>query len=288
MTRTDIHRPSAPEFDPTDYECVDVFDLHPDAMQGRYRMEAVNRLMDAGYRRGGVHPMGQCSHCGAALRYTALMIHEPTKAYLWIGEQCLGNRFELESATKFHELRKAAALNRERAAKSDRIAALIAAHPVLADLTDEACASAYGDFVASVSYQLRRDGRLTERQIATIERIIPEQIERAHQAAIWEDQRREEAVTAQPAPAGRVVVTGEVLSIRDKETAYGRVWKMTVRAAQGFRVWVTVPAELDLDALPHGTWVRFTATLTPSDDDALFAFGKRPTKAEIIEAPSFA
>lgn len=281
--RTDIHRPSAPEFDPTDYTCAGVFDLHPDAFQGPQRMAAVNELLGAGYRRGGVHPLGQCSHCGAYLRYTALMTHEPTRTYLWIGEQCLGNRFELESKEEFAALRKAAALNRQRAAKVERIAELVAEHSVLGQLIDSACASAYGDFIADVAYRFRSNGELSQRQIEAVERIIPQQIERAHEQALRMD--AEWGAPVVPAPAGRMVVTGEVLSTRWQDNDFGGCFKMLVKATEGYRVWVTVPADLDVE---RGQHVKFTATLKPKAEDPAFAIGSRPAKASIVDVPSFA
>lgn len=110
-TRTDIHRPSAPEFDPADYVLRGVFDLHPE-VPGRARMELVNELVKAGYSFGRApHGSGQCSHCGAHVRYAALMTHDKTMAIITIGEQCLDNRFSVDKA-EFDALRKAAAAAR--------------------------------------------------------------------------------------------------------------------------------------------------------------------------------
>lgn len=291
-TRTDIHRPSAPEFDPETYDCVGVFDLQhgQGGFQGASgRSAAVDRLVANGYRSADIHPLGQCSHCGAYLRYTALMAHKPTMAYVWIGEQCLGNRFESLTKAEFSALRKAAALNAERIRKTDRITTLVIDHPVLAGLLDEASASAYGGFMASVGYQLRSNGKLSDRQIAAVERIIPEAIERAYDLALRMNIERDEAVTATPAPAGRVTVTGEVLSTKWQDNDFGGCLKMLVKAIAGYRVWVSVPSDLldDRCKLAKGTMVRFDAKLAPKDSDPTFAFGSRPTKAARIEVPSF-
>jgi hypothetical protein len=48
---------------------------------------------------------------------------------------------------------------------------------------------------------------------------------------------------------------------------------VTVKATEGYIVWVTVPS--GMEAL-RGALVSFKATLTPSDTDAKFAFAKRP------------
>jgi hypothetical protein len=111
-TRTDVHRPSAPEFDPADYQFRGVFDLHPEYGDRRTRLTLVNKLIDAGYSFGRApHGSGQCSHCGAYIRYAAMMTHDKTMAIITIGEQCLDNRFSVDKA-EFDQLRKAAAAAR--------------------------------------------------------------------------------------------------------------------------------------------------------------------------------
>lgn len=127
MTRTDIHRPSAPEFDPEGYEFFAVADLHPE--EGWRPVQLVSRLVSEGWSfRGAPHGSGQCSHCGAHLRYAALMGHTATKTLLYIGETCLDNRF---SGTKadFDSLRKAAAAKREESRRNGKAAAFLAEHP---------------------------------------------------------------------------------------------------------------------------------------------------------------
>lgn len=116
--RTDIHRPSAAEFDPADYEFVAVHDNRAEWPGANlYFLQARRELIDAGWTFSGVHGgMGQCDHCGAALRYSALMKHLPTRTLIYVGETCLDNRFELTKA-EFDAARKAAQLDRERQAK---------------------------------------------------------------------------------------------------------------------------------------------------------------------------
>lgn len=296
-TRTDTHRPSSDSLDPQDYQCVACYDLQTPGNQGR--SATVDYLERKGYTAADVHPIGQCSHCGAYLRYTALMTHKPTMTYVWIGEQCLGNRFSGLTKAEFTALRKAAALNRERIRKADRIAALVIEHPALACLTDEATASAFGGFMASVGYQLRRDGKLSDRQITAVERIIPESIERDHSLALRMDAERDERGSAPPAPAGRVTVTGTVVHTKWQPHDFGESLKMLVVAVEGYRVWVTAPADLldERGELAKGTTVRFDAKLMPKtraydprlrgEEDPTFAVGSRPTKASRIEVPSF-
>jgi plastocyanin len=127
MTRTDIHRPSAPEFDPENYVCFGFADFHPS--DGQRPVQIVSALVDEGWSfRGAPHGSGQCSHCGTRLRYAALMGHEPTKTLLYVGETCLGNRFD-GTASEFQALRAAAAAKAEQSRREGKSAAFLAEHP---------------------------------------------------------------------------------------------------------------------------------------------------------------
>jgi hypothetical protein len=70
------------------------------------------------------------------------------------------------------------------------------------------------------------------------------------------------------------VVHGTVLKGEERESDFGVVTKMTVKSDLGFIVWCTMPSGMSAD---KGDSVAFKATLTPSDTDTKFAFGKRPT-----------
>jgi hypothetical protein len=97
---------------------------------------------------------------------------------------------------------------------------------------------------------------------------------------------------ATDAPEGRVEVEGVIVATKTYESDFGTTEKMTVLADAGFKVFVTIPnsiayAERNDDGsytMPagRGDRVRFTATFERSNDDATFAFGKRPAKAEIV------
>lgn len=123
MTRTDVHRPSAPEFDPAAYEFLGCYDLHEDPMLGGQRREYSARV--AGLVRKGYtwtsapYGSGKCSHCGANLRYVALMLHTATKTLLNVGETCLDNRFSVTKG-EFRAAQKRAA---ELRAQHARLAA---------------------------------------------------------------------------------------------------------------------------------------------------------------------
>jgi hypothetical protein len=133
MTRTDIHRPSAVEFDPEDYVVHGYADFHE--QDGHRPVQTISRLVDEGWSfRGAPHGSGQCSHCGAALRYAALMGHVPTKTLLYVGETCLDNRFSV-TASEFAAMRKEAARKAEQTRLQGKAAEFFAQHPDLVDLT---------------------------------------------------------------------------------------------------------------------------------------------------------
>jgi hypothetical protein len=288
--RTDIHRPSAPEFDPESYDFHGCYDLRPEPGfgDGGARMNKINELVRRGYRFAG-SAAGTCGHCGAWARYVALLTHHNGTDMMYVGEQCLSNRFEGLSKAQFQALRAAARLNREQLTRRERIAALVDTYPLLADLTYPAITAHYGDFICDIAYKMQRDGQLSERQIAAVCKAVEREngwlIRDAARAAA----QAAEQATATPAPHGRVRVTGKVLSTKAQDGDWGTVWKMLVQAVEGYRVWVSIPREIDPD---KGQWVAFTATLaakqsTPGEEaDPFFAIGTRPVKGEIIEAPA--
>ena len=102
---------------------------------------------------------------------------------------------------------------------------------------------------------------------------------------------------ATDAPEGRAEVEGVIVATKTYESDYGTTEKITVLADAGFKVFVSLPSQIagrcetDMETGRPGEWiapagrgdrVRFTATFERSADDATFAFGKRPAKAEIL------
>lgn len=294
MTRTDIHRPSAPEFDPMLYNLAGVFDLHPESGDGRRRIEVVNRLIADGYRFGS-HGSGQCGHCGAHIRYAALMSREDAHELIWVGETCLDNRFEL-TKSEFDHLRKSAQLDREQQKikkawldSCERYPALVYAS-YSEDIVDAYISEhrnpeqathlrAGAGWALATAADIARKGRLygsiSERQVAFLDKLLREIDEKiaAHATRTPEPE-------AGPVPTGRVELQGEVLSLKWKETDFGSVLKMVVLLPNGSRVWGTVPSALDVE---KGDVVAFTATVTTSDDKPDFGFFKRPTHAAVVK-----
>ena len=84
-----------------------------------------------------------------------------------------------------------------------------------------------------------------------------------------------------PVPAGRVEVTGTVISTREEWSQYGTQCKALVEDDRGFRLWGNLPSAIY--RAEKGDRVTFVAALTASRDDEFFGFWKRPTKAAYLD-----
>jgi hypothetical protein len=292
--RTDIHRPSSPSFDPQNYELFGVFDLYPVSddvfggpvvpLQDRLGY-TIDRLKEQGWRVDDIGERssvgGQCAHCGAYIRYAALLTYEPDLTLITVGEDCLNNRFNGNlTKQKFQQLRKNAALNAKRRNLKQQVQDVLDAHPLL-ERWEEVSGYSYG-FVSDVMRRLENNGELSDKQIAAVEKAIEKSIEWDKKRQQWEA----EAVDADDAPTGKVTVTGEIISTKWQESGFRTVHKMIVKTDKGWKLWVTVPSSVydpSDSSLPiTGKRVTLTANVTPSDRDPKFAFGKRPTNASVI------
>ena len=132
---------------------------------------------------------------------------------------------------------------------------------------------------------MERYGEASEKFVAAILRSKIRQAE-------WATKKAAEAAEAKPVIEGKLTITGEVVSVKWKENAYGGRLVMTVKDDRGFKVWGTVPASIqsvasltdptDFRQLDRGDRVAFKATVTKSDTDETFGFFKRPTEAVVL------
>lgn len=266
-TRTDVHRPAS--LITEDYEYVTSFDTqegiaHKPESYVTWRNEIFSKVFATNDERG----MNQCHHCGARMRYTAVLKHVPTGDYIAVGETCLDNRFELATAD-FHRIRKAAELDRAAQRIVKACNEFVAAHPEIAFLLNPLPDYA-PHFVHDVKRKFRQYGDISLRQMEAVVRVMAE-IE-AKQAA--------PVVVEETAPVveGRIVVTGTVLSTKWQDNDFGGSLKMLVKDARNFKVWGTVPSSVEVR---KGDTITFTATVTKSDNDEAFGFFKRPSKATV-------
>ena len=89
------------------------------------------------------------------------------------------------------------------------------------------------------------------------------------------------------APEGRILVTGTVAKIVNRDADFGGLdWKMTVRSDEGWSVWCSVPKawiEGRRPSLLVGDRVSFKVTMTTGGNNLLLGFGKLPKPVEILE-----
>jgi hypothetical protein len=290
MNRTDPHSPT--NLVTEDYEFAYAYDAHPEDGDRGACMVILNRLIEDGWHFGQVHGGDTCDHCGARLRYVAVLKHLPTHTLIKVGETCLDNRFAL-ATPEFHRLRTAAKLNRERRVMREVREAFAADHRDVIDWLVAKSVEAdarfgyvpdhydlrqqdYGwlSFPLSLYATLMRKGTLSDAQVNAARSSAT----REH---IREVKRAEALKDASPVPSGRERVTGVITKL--DISSYGPHARevMTVCDDRGFKVWGTQPRAL-YDA-KVGDRVTFEAALEPSDRDQYFGFFKRPTRPAIID-----
>lgn len=306
--KASIHRAANEDFDPQDYEFLGAFDSKTGVSMTRFN----EVTKDAQWAEDVPHG-DQCSHCGARIRYMAVLKHSSGE-HITVGETCLGNRFsqskeefraareigKAETARMEREVMEADAAKRRELFKQERYAAMqerfeemarqrdemFAAHPsqlamvTYPEMFDE---DSYArELSMSMSRHLDDNPTLTDRQIAfflsTVEKDTG-MIRKKEQ----DERRKAQAIAAgMTAPRGkRVEIEGVVSSIKAQEHQYGVTMKMRVALPGGAGVYVTIPSSIS--EVEKGERVRLTADFTaPNDGDPMFAFGSRPKNAQII------
>jgi hypothetical protein len=297
--RRDIHAPAAAGFDPAAYRLVGCFDAQ-DAISNLELAETRGRLSGDGYRLGNGSNCN-CGHCGAAIRYSALLVRDDVREYIHVGEVCLDNRFQALTKEEFKRLRETARLNRERANFEERIDALVEQHPHLQRLLNNDAVVQGSLFLSDVRRKFVESGRLTDNQINAVQRAFEGEerrqkwaAEKAERETKWAAEKAALQAAGVEAPEGRVEVEGEIVSVKWHESnigyGYGRrsagAYKIVVKTDAGWSCWATLPSELAAEgaATAKGRRIQFTATLTRSDRDPTFAFGKRPTHASFLNS----
>ena len=277
-TRTDVHRPTALVTEDYDYLfAADTKGPWAVNLDRAFLAELVN------FGPADPHPTtNQCTHCGAWLRYVAFLRHVPTGYTITIGEDCLENRFELATAD-FQKLRKAATSGNKQGRVARRKAEWFAEDPQR-EVVFNWCAAKVeeGDFGwegmrHSFVHKVNRYGDTSDKFVAAMVRDMDRTAERA--AKIEERKAAEALEVKEPAPTGRTQVIGQVLSTKVVESDFGSTLKMLVKDDRNFKVWCTVPAG---SGQVRDHRVTFMVNLEPSKDDPFFAFGKRPTKLQVL------
>lgn len=267
--RTDIHRPSV--MDPADYENIGDYDTHDD--EGYFYMTPEATAL---YNAGEIDYFNQqgaprCDHCGHRARRFVMFLHHPSQKIVSVGWQCsvklsLDNRTQLQMKKQGEAHRRQALVTAWRAESDDNEAAW----KFLSETVESG--NYGGGFYFDLLHKLNRYGSLSEKQVAAVLRSRDRDAEFAAK-------REAEKATASPVITGRVDITGEIVSLKWKDSDFGGSMKMLVRDDRGFKVWGTQPASLG--NAEKGDRVTFTASVETSRDDETFGFFKRPTGAVI-------
>lgn len=300
--RADAHRPQ--QIVPADYDFV-AFEKLPtsqaDPVELALAQQAERKALQAHMTRtGGTMARhehgGSCMVCGANAYWTIIFYHAKSNRYIRTGTICAD---KLEMGYGNADIFKSTVNNALAAAAGKR-----KAEATLTELNLQAVWALYQNgwvneytvdaktgrqtYDKKISLQnkvhdivgkLVTYGSLSEKQVAFLRTLLD-------QIANWDAvqvERAAEQEAASPAPTGRVEFDAEVLSTKWVDGYDGSsVMKMLVKATEGYKVWMTVPSAA-MDAVERGVKLTVKATLTPSDDDPKFAWGKRPVVSNVEE-----
>lgn len=324
MARKDIHRPT--EIVPDDYEYLLSFsypgmsgepginlELLRAARTGEpqkapnYGLNESGQICITGYR-DVVSPWGKlpffdkheandgdcgggCDVCGAHYRHGDAYLHKPSGEVILIGHIC-GGKMSLHAdrgdwtrrQKELAKLRKTAEYRAKKAQHQEKVsAAAIEFLGANAGLREALKVDHY--ITRDLDASLWRYGRLTEKQVALAMKL--------HREA--NEPKPESEAEIMP-PAGRVEITGTVVSTKYQESRhpYGSsTHKMLVKVETengSYRLFGTVPSSIDdeiwnlretvdSNLALKGLGVTFTATIQPKEDG--FGFFSRPAKATV-------
>lgn len=313
MARKDIHRPSA--IIPQDYEFVSVRsrEVFEDG-GGAWEVQKFNEHRKATGGRFASHEHGgNCDVCGAWFIDYAIFYHAPSNEYIRAGLDCSAKIEEghEDDFRRVAQLRRATA---KRQKESDEALKKLSERGL-----DTFIETLFVDRVGGTTFQA--DGTETidflgirdmspnnfetnyfVSRIATLVDMVRNLVKYgewsekqwSYAASMVEaledpigklEEMRKNIEELTEVVEGKQVVKGKVLSIKEEESYFGYqptyTTKMLVLDERKFKVWVTVPKAIQEVCV--GDVVEFTATLTRSDKDKSFGFGKRPSKASIVK-----
>jgi len=279
-----VHNPT--NFEPSDYEVLDYLDNRRPAYYGQsvegYAFEVASWEADMLATLGANwrSKAGHCVHCGNGnVRWITAVHHQPTGETVVFGSDCterLG--FANKVAFKLAQIQSKAEAGHARLKVWNKRVAFLAANPVFAAAVEQAKnpIHARNTFAHDVIGKLNTYGDLSERQTAAVITSLAKDIAFAARKAV------EATEVKGAAPSGKATVTGEVLSTKLVEGAYGTTRKMLVKLPTNAKVWTSVPKAAA--GVQRGDTITVTATFEVSKDDASFAFGKRPQLVALVAA----
>lgn len=216
---------------------------------------------------------GSCTACGAWFRHGDVWKHTPSGEYIHLGHEC---------ASKYGDMKELSRAELERGRTARALATAVERHQRMAEREEVLAAHPNLENALQVDHRIVRDIR--ERFYTQRPRLSEAQRELvfklAHEA--YAPAGFPEAHVA--APEGRTVVRGLVVSAKWHDSDWGSTKKITVKVETpegSWLCWCTAPAQIS-EGCQRGATVEFTATLSRGRDPH-FAFGKRPSKARVLE-----
>ena len=308
--RHDEHRPST--IIPADYEYVAeefmrIEDLG-DSIVARLERERITEHMQ---RTGGtyaqVETTGNCMVCGSVNAiYTSLFYHAKSNTYVRMGHDCadkceMGGAFQRSTFRKKMEDARHYQAGKQKAKALLSDAGALAAWDIFAadfdalprdpstarpertakawDGTEEVIPAYPGrlyyeeETIRDIVSKLVKYGSISEAAMKLVKDLTERIPDRDKRNAERAAERAAEKAAAKPAPTGRVKIEGTVLKVEDRETDFGVRTVMTVKTADGWIAWGSVPSGITVE---RDCKVVFVATVEPSERDDKFAFFKRP------------
>lgn len=219
---------------------------------------------------GVYRPFGTCYRCSGAGT-------DPTLAKVWaFPHDWSDDQIATWIADKEEADRRAT--ERRLAKKQADREARLAADPVLSEIGKAIDGPGYVSGLAITIFDRAVRGlAISGKQRAVLDREIVAIRERADKR----DALDAEIANADPVPVGRVTITGEVVMRKAYHSEYGTTMKLIVKGDAGWRVFVTEPSTIFTSV---GDRVTMVCTVTASDDDPSFGYGKRPSKAVLLDS----
>jgi len=290
MVRTDDHRPSA--INPEEYDYVCPMNVEGDDFE--LNMEFRERINDHMISTGGKwskHEHGGICHiCGCwNVKYKVVFYHKNSNTYIITGTDC-ADKMGISYNSYEMNMFKTAILDNDhlKAGKKKAIGILednqistawrIYNNDYEGIIKNVENARYEVNTVKDMVYNVVKYGNISEKQISYI-KILIDKILKGDETA---EKRRLEKDSALPVPTGKgIMVVGVVLSIKNHDTPYGTVLKMTVKNKNGWLVWGSVPS--NGPNFTKGDTIKFTANVEASPNDNKFGFFKLPRKLEVVE-----
>ncbi len=265
---------------------------------------------------------GNCGVCGNANAiYTIQFYHAKTNSYVRMGQDCADKVGMSFGEGEFNAFVKGIRSAIEAKAGKKKAEALLAERGLsrcwelyLMQTPGVACGTCEQIAAGQVEYfyhrcandwpeqetiirdmvgKLVKYGSLSDKQYGFMSSLLDRIVNRD----VINAKRAEEKALAPDCPSGRVTITGTVLSAKTVETDFGMTTKIFLKDDRGFTVYGTIPTiRLANITRPDGSWseayhnagrgdrIRFSANVTPANDDPKHGFYKRPTKGELVQA----